>query len=163
MALFRRNKTDQTGMPPEVQDYYQAENRQRAGVAWILAFGTLLVTVLIVLGLFFGGRWAFRKIKNNDKPTPALVENETSNSDSSATAPATPNSSSTSSTSGSNATPTTNAPANPPTSGTAITPTPAQTPSTAALPNTGPGDTLAVFVAVSVLAYILHRRFSAVR
>lgn len=53
MALFRRNKVDQTGMPPEIQSYYQTENRERTWLAWLMALGTLLVTVVVVLGVFF--------------------------------------------------------------------------------------------------------------
>ena len=60
MALFNRNKTNLAGMAPEVSDYYKAEGRERAWVAWLLAIGTLLVTIFVVLGVFYGGRWAFR-------------------------------------------------------------------------------------------------------
>ncbi len=53
MALLRRNKTTAPDMPPEVDDYYQAEKRDRKGAAWLLGLGALLVTVALVLGLFF--------------------------------------------------------------------------------------------------------------
>ncbi len=56
-------------MPEEVQEYYESGRRERVGVAWLLGLGTLLVTVLLALGIFFGGRWLYRTIKgNNDKP-----------------------------------------------------------------------------------------------
>ncbi len=147
MALFRRNRIDQAGMPTEVQDYYKAEGRERTGVAWLLALATLLVTVLVVLGLFFGGRWAFRKLKNNDKPAPVAVQTDTAKDQGTKAAepaPATPPAQTPS--------PSTGSPA----------PAPATTPTSARnsnLPSTGPEDTLAIFVAVSVLAYIAHRRF----
>lgn len=148
MALFRRNKTDETGMPTEVRDYYKAEGRERTGLAWLLALGTLLLTVVIVLGLFMGGRWAFRKLKDSDKPTsPVAVQNDNQDEQNK---PAEPGQS--------------EAPATQP-APAAQTPTtpPAASGSAGStnrnLANTGPGDTAAVFAAVTVLAYLVHRRF----
>lgn len=67
---FNRNRTDKNSVPKEVQDYYQAERRERVGIAWVLALVTLVVTVLLALGLFFGGRWAYRQIfDKNDSPS----------------------------------------------------------------------------------------------
>lgn len=60
---FRRNK-DQTDVPAEIQEYYQTERRERTGVAWLLALGTLLVTVGLATLLFFGGRWLYRTVAN---------------------------------------------------------------------------------------------------
>lgn len=72
MALFnRRSKTD---VPEEIQEYYQTEKRERAGIAWLLAFGTLIVTIVLAAAIFFAGRWAYRKIAgNNDTPTTTQV------------------------------------------------------------------------------------------
>jgi hypothetical protein len=67
MALFRRRKTNST-LPPEVQQYYETERRDSSWLAWLLAAVTLLCAVLIVTGLFFGGRWAYRELTGNDKP-----------------------------------------------------------------------------------------------
>src|SRR5687768_699929 len=64
---FKRNKND-SAVPADIQNYYQTERTQRSGVAWLLALGTLLVTVGLVLGLFFGGRFIYRTITDNDKP-----------------------------------------------------------------------------------------------
>jgi len=66
MKLFNRNKGGEN-IPEEVKGYYQAERRERLWLAWLLAFTTLVVTVLIVIGLSFGGRWAYRKITHKDK------------------------------------------------------------------------------------------------
>lgn len=65
MAIWpfnRRKKQTTTNLPPEVQQYYQSENRGRMGMAWLIAFLSLLVSVAIVVGLFFGGRWVYRQI-----------------------------------------------------------------------------------------------------
>lgn len=68
MALFRRKTQDTDVVPAEIQDYYQSEKRERTGVAWLLALVTLVITVLLALALFFGGRWLYRKVVTNDKP-----------------------------------------------------------------------------------------------
>src|SRR4051794_18810319 len=64
---WRRNQTDETTLPKEVQDYYQAEKRQRVGVASLLAVGTLIATVVLAVGIFFGGRWVWRHTVNRPK------------------------------------------------------------------------------------------------
>jgi cytoskeletal protein RodZ len=64
MALFNRN--NRTNVPAEIQEYYQTERRERAGIAWLLAFGTIVVTIVLAAGIFFAGRWAYRKIAGTD-------------------------------------------------------------------------------------------------
>lgn len=66
MALFNRDKKKKDVLPQEVREYYQAERRDRTGMAWLLAIATLIVTFLIAAGLFFGGRWLYRTIFDND-------------------------------------------------------------------------------------------------
>lgn len=66
MALFNRSNKNKTEVPAEIQEYYQAEKRDRTGIAWLLAFGTLVVTILLAAGIFFAGRWAYRKIAGSD-------------------------------------------------------------------------------------------------
>ena len=66
MALFKRNKKNTDVLPQEVREYYQTERRERTGMAWLLAIGTLLVTFIIAAALFFGGRWAYRAVFGND-------------------------------------------------------------------------------------------------
>jgi len=76
---FNRNKQDDNGnVPAEVKQYYQAERRERVGLAWLLAAGTLIVTVLVVLGLFFGGRWIYRQV-TDDKPASTATEQQENN------------------------------------------------------------------------------------
>lgn len=86
---FNRQKKNQTevSMPAEVQQYYQAERRERVGLAWLLAAGTLVVTVLVVLGLFFGGRWIYRKVNESDNKPQTASQNNSSNKPPTTTAP----------------------------------------------------------------------------
>ena len=154
MALFRRNKTQETSTPTEVQDYYQAENHERTWVAWVLGFATLLVTVVVVTGLFFGGRWTYRKVSRQDKPATATnVAQETS--------PQTPESAP--QTSGSSKISSSATPSSTNTSTSTAPASPAAKKATSNLPNTGPGDTFAIFTAVSATAYAVHRRYLATR
>jgi cell division protein FtsN len=74
VALFgRRNKTS---VPAEIQEYYQSERRERAGVAWLLAFGTLVMTIVLAAGIFFAGRWAYRTAFNNDDKPAEVAQDE---------------------------------------------------------------------------------------
>ena len=61
---WSRNKQPKVDVqvPPEVEEYYQSTHKDRRGMAWLLAFGTLILTVLIAVVLFFAGRWAYRAI-----------------------------------------------------------------------------------------------------
>lgn len=62
---FRRNKQSSV-LPEEVQQYYQTEQRQRRGVAALIAVGALLVTIAIAAALFFGVRFAYHQIRGDD-------------------------------------------------------------------------------------------------
>lgn len=155
---FRRKKTED--FPLEVQDYYQAEKRERVGVAWLLAAVTLVVTVIAATGIFFGGRWLYRKLANSDqKPTTTVQQPQTDNLPAQTTPPtSTPAPSSTTPP----ATTPTPAPSTPPT-----TSPPRNTNSSTAnsnstvtrVPDTGPGDVLTIFVAASILGAVLHRSY----
>jgi hypothetical protein len=65
---FRRNR-QQSVLPDEVKQYYQAETRQRRGMALVLAVGALVATVAVAAGLFFGGRFIYDKVQGDDKKT----------------------------------------------------------------------------------------------
>lgn len=73
-------------VPEEVEDYYQSEKRERKGVAWLLALGTLLVTVLLAAVIFFGGRWVYRTVFDNDDSQ--QIATEQSDGDSAEQSPA---------------------------------------------------------------------------
>lgn len=70
---------NQPDVPEEIQDYYQTERRERTGIAWLLAFGTLIITIVLGAGIFFAGRWAYRQIAGTDESTGTpteIVQNE---------------------------------------------------------------------------------------
>ena len=170
MKLFRRSKPVQPNVPPEVAEYYQAERRERRGVAWLMTLFTLLVTVAVVLGLFIAGRWLYHTVQNrNKKPTVTATQSKdttkkTADNDSDSatndTAPAsgTPDASTPDEPSSGDTTPTpatpTPAPATP---STPSTPAPS-TGATQPLTNTGPGDTAAVlFIGAALIGYSSYR------
>lgn len=74
MNLFNRRKKVDPNLPPEVQAYSQAERRERMGVAWLFGIVSLIVTFVLITGLFFGGRWVYRKIARKDKATPVQID-----------------------------------------------------------------------------------------
>ena len=177
MALFSRKKSvTQTSIPAEVQDYYQAERRERTGVAWLLAIATLVVTIILALVLFFGGRWLYREVRGTDQNTTTPISsveqstqesNQTSNTSENKDAPE--GSSGTTGTSGTSTpapapTPTT---PTPPSSNNSTTPGASQTtPSTSTpqatntnptpLPSTGPSDIIGIVASVSVAATLSY-------
>ena len=65
MAFFKRQRVD-TDIP-ELQEYYAAKRANNSASAWALALLSLIVTVAVIMGAFFGGRWAWRKLKSSDK------------------------------------------------------------------------------------------------
>jgi hypothetical protein len=168
-------------VPEEIQDYYQTERRERAGVAWLLAFGTLVVTILLAGLIFFGGREAYRRIAGNDEPERAdVAQNEQPEQDKTAE----PNNEDRPSEENrpqpnnneqeeGNAVQGNNDQNNPdpnpapsPTPTPSQNPTPSPSPSTPAtgdasgdLPGTGPANTIAIFFAVSILGYVVHRLY----
>lgn len=188
MKLFRRSKTVQPNVPPEVAEYYQAERKQRRGAAWFMTAVTLLATVAIVVGLFLGGRWLYTTARNrNNKPVAVKTTQDNKNDKVKSASTGSSDSSGSSSTgtqgtsdtqdsrdnrdnsgtdnSGANNTapsapPATTEPSTPAQTPAPSTPETQQSPSGAtALTNTGPGDSASVvFVSVSVLSYVLYRR-----
>lgn len=61
-------------VPPEVTDYYQAERRERRGMALLVGAGALVATLLVAAALFFGGRWLYRQIAGT-RQRPNISEN----------------------------------------------------------------------------------------
>jgi uncharacterized protein YneF (UPF0154 family) len=81
MAAFWK-KNDKTTIA-ELEEYYsnQSKNRQ-SPKAWFMAILSILITIAIIVGLFFAGRWAYRAIIDNsddNETTSETAENESDN------------------------------------------------------------------------------------
>lgn len=161
MWPFRRQQKDEpakANVPSEIQEYYQAEQRERMWVAWLLAFVTLVVTVGVVLGLFFGGRAIYRKVTHKTKPVATVNQPQPQTSSTKTTEPedkssdnsgsSKPNAQDNKSQSSQSADSTTS-----PTNNNA-TPTNQTTNGKGAITNTGPGETAAFgFIIAAVLGF----------
>jgi len=62
---WQKSSVDQSTLPKEIQSYYTANQPRRNGTAWLLAIVTLIITLLILAGLFFAGRWAIQKLTSD--------------------------------------------------------------------------------------------------
>ena len=62
-----RNRPVASNIPQEVEEYYQSAHKQSRGVAGLLTLATLILTLVIAVVLFFGGRWIVNKIANRNK------------------------------------------------------------------------------------------------
>lgn len=165
-----REKVDDT-IPPEVQEYYETERRERRGMAWLLAFTTLVVTVLLAVGIFFGARWVYRQITDGESPQISENEGDQSSEESGGQGSQAPEGDQ-------EQQPSTQQQGQP--SGGQ---TPAQTPSTQpqqpstpqetgqgtgqtqpqTLTSTGPTETVAAFIGVTVLATVAHQIYTRLK
>lgn len=157
MAWFQRGKDVE---PTSLEQYYADQQRRGAG-AWLMALGAFLVTLILVFGIFWGGRWIYRKVTHKDnsaqiatKPEGNPFSNANIKTDTSkkpqgvVNAPTNPSSSSSSSSSSTAQT------TPPPAAGSTTSP---QTQATGPITNTGPGDQLAIFIAVTVAGTLLYQ------
>lgn len=152
----RNNQTDGAPqMPPELSDYYNAEKRDRAWATWLLGFATLVVTILLAVLLFLGGRWVVNQFTDDEVDAPTTTQEEsdgTATDDTqNGTAPDTGTAGGTDdqSVAGNNDQSDEASEENGVvTDEAAVTDEP--------LPDTGPGDVVALFVAVSMLGALTH-------
>ncbi len=158
MALFgNQNKKS----IEELESYYSGK-QERTGMAWMMAFLSLILTITVLGGLFLGGRWAYRTFIDDTSNDIAIsdVTDETttgvpgSSSDAPATTTPTPPASG-----GvvSDSAARTETPTPQPSPAPAPQPSPsatagAQTPRTGDLPNTG--SSLWVAVALASVTFI---------
>lgn len=122
--LFRRRNIEKTQlpgkMPKEVEEYYKERQRSQKIIPFLLMLATVVVTLVLSLGIFYGGKWAYRQIKG----TKNTAITETTKPSAPVDQPKTPtNGSQPNSTSGDQAGQTPNSP-------------------TATTPSTGPSDTI---------------------
>jgi cytoskeletal protein RodZ len=68
MKLFKRQQKNVSNsvIPQEIQDYSQSEHREKMGIAVLVGFISLLLTLIVLFGMFVGGRWMYRKIAGTD-------------------------------------------------------------------------------------------------
>lgn len=68
MKLFKRRQKNVSNsvIPQEIQDYSQTEHREKMGVAVLVGFISLILTLIVLFGMFVGGRWMYRKIAGTD-------------------------------------------------------------------------------------------------
>lgn len=79
MTFWKNTHTNQR-VYPESDQYYQSNGSKKTVLAWAAAFGSLMVIVGLFLGLFFGGRWAYRQLRNDSNETVATIEKNTNSS-----------------------------------------------------------------------------------
>lgn len=63
---FKRKNTASSQLPEEVQEYYASTRNEKTGKAWLFGFGTLVLTAVLAVGLFFGGQWVWRQFDGSD-------------------------------------------------------------------------------------------------
>lgn len=65
MALFKRKNNPTIA---EIESYYEQQNRRATstGRAWLMAILAVIFTALIIAGLFFGGRWLYNTLTDED-------------------------------------------------------------------------------------------------
>ena len=109
----------------------QGYKTERMWLVWLLSILTFVATVLIVLALFWAGRWSWRRLSGKPK-TPTVTVQKPRNDDTKKAEPTKPSSNSTPSTGNTNNTPSASG------NNSTAPPTTPATGSTAPLPNTGP-------------------------
>ena len=149
MALFKRKQTTQTTLP-ELEKYYQAERRERSGLAWLLALVSVACVALLLIGLFFGGRWLYRRLTADDAQTTSVSEPE--NQDTAEVEEPDTNTADSPTDTTANTTP---AESNTPQPQTSTPSTTAQ--STTTLANTGPASTAAYFIVAVAIGTTLYQ------
>ena len=66
MGLFNRKKQSTDS---DINNYYASERRRRVGMAWLLGIITFILTIILAIGFFYGGRWLYRTIFSNETNT----------------------------------------------------------------------------------------------
>jgi hypothetical protein len=140
-----QDRNEVPDMPPELSNYYREEKRDRVWGAWALGFATLVVTIALGVGVFMGGKWLIGRFSGDDEVVTtetSQTENTTSGVGSDAS-----NDDENGQTEGDTS-------VNDETDSEGVVSDEAAVSSD--LPDTGPGDTLAIFLAVAFLATISH-------
>lgn len=74
--LFGKNK-DKTTIA-ELEEYYanQDQNKTNTAKAWLMAFISILITVVVVVALFYAGRWVYRAITDDSSETATTTQSD---------------------------------------------------------------------------------------
>lgn len=84
MKLFSRRKKQNIdpALPPELQAYSRSGRRERIGIVWLVGIVSLIISLLVMALLYFGGRWIYRKIAHRgSQPTPVIITDQQNSSD----------------------------------------------------------------------------------
>lgn len=73
--LFKRKEKTTIA---ELEEYYANQNKRRSGMAWFMAFLSILITIVIIVGLFFAGRWLYRTIVDDDSSSDTTTSDTSS-------------------------------------------------------------------------------------
>lgn len=69
---FRRRGNNQT--IAELESYYASQgSNRRTGTAWVMAILSLIITVAVIVALYFGVRWAYRALTDNNNGTDTVA------------------------------------------------------------------------------------------
>ncbi len=150
MAFWNRNKSvENSELPEEVREYYASTRKSRASSAWLLGFATLLLTLALAAALYFAGKFVYDEFFAND-----TVEAPTTSETTTEQPASNPNSSTTDNDNN-------QAPATLPGNDEAEERSPTSSQGTSSTntgltltetPETGPGDTVAIFIGTTIIA-----------
>lgn len=78
MPLFRRKNNPTIS---EIESYYEQQNRRSTstGRAWLMAILAIILTIVVLALVIFGGRWVYNTLTDNDS-TPAETTQQDVNS-----------------------------------------------------------------------------------
>lgn len=146
MALSNRQKT--TPVPPELQPYYDG-NKGRGWLRWLIR---ILVVVALVVVIIFGILWLAHRHDTSNKsaksPSTSQTEKQKAPSQSS---------NKSESTNGDSSSTSSDANTSSDTESSSSTATPTSSTQSASIPNTGPGDTVALFIGVTLIGTLLYQ------
>lgn len=175
MRLFKKRNTEEV-TAPVLDEYYQEQRTRRSALSWVLGLLGLLIVILLAIGLYFGGRWGYRRLHHAAAKKPAVTKPAQTKTNNQQTAPSSgsgsgvsegqvnaPGASNTDpSATGSRSNPSATSPnpsqSTPNNSGASANPVPGTTgtspvpPKSRTLTNTGPGNVIATFVLITVLS-----------
>ncbi|MEI7682858.1 MAG: hypothetical protein WCJ24_00985 [Candidatus Saccharibacteria bacterium] len=73
------NRSNQSATTSDAKDYYKSARPQRMWLVWLLSIATFIFTALIVLGIFWAGRWAVHKFTKSKVVAPKVQKTGTNN------------------------------------------------------------------------------------